>query len=240
MELMIKIKEKDISIHAGASNEFQQPGFLYTRFISNTFIWDQELDKTNISNLSGDVNLVSNKFALHADYFLLHNYVYFDTSAIPQQFHQGLSVLSFVAEKEFHVWKFHSINKIAFQQVSHPDVLSLPALAVSSSNFIEHEFNFKATEGKLRTIIGFDLFYNTSYYANAYMPPLAIFYQQQEKQLGNYPYLDVFLNVRLKRVRFFLNYEHINSGWLEKNFFTALHYPMVPLPENWYFVDVYD
>jgi len=241
MELMIKIKEKDIRIHAGASNEFQQPGFLYTRFISNAFIWNQDLDKTNISNLSGDVSLVSNKFALHGDYFLLHNYVYFDTSAIPQQFHQGLSVLSFVAEKEFHVWKFHSINKIAIQQVSHPDVLSLPALAASSSNFIEHEFNFKATEGKLRTIIGFDLFYNTSYYANAYMPSLAVFYQQQEKQLGNYPYVDVFLNVRLKRVRFFMNYEHINSGWLEKNFFTTLHYPMdqryLKIGISWTFYD---
>jgi len=241
LELMIKIKEKDIRINAGASNELLQPGFLYTRFISNTFIWNQDLDKTIISNLSGDVSLGSNKFTLHGDYYLLHNYVYFDTSAIPQQFHQGLSVLSLVAEKEFHVWKFHSINKLAFQQVSHPDVLSLPSLAVSSSNFIEHEFNFKATEGKLRTIIGFDLFYNTSYYANAYMPSLAIFYQQQEKQLGNYPYVDLFLNVRLKRVRFSLNYEHINSGWLEKNFFTALHYPMdqryLKIGFSWTFYD---
>ena len=137
-------------------------------------------------------------------------------------------------------WKFHSINKIAFQQV-HPDVLSLPALAVSSSNYIEHVFNFKSTEGKLKTIIGFDLFYNTSYYANAYMPSMAIFYQQQEKQLGNYPYVDVFLNVRLKRVRFFMNYEHINSGWLEKNFFTTLHYPMdqryLKIGISWTFYD---
>ena len=87
-------------------------------------------------------------------------------------------------------------------------------------------------------MIGFDLFYNTSYYANAYMPSLAVFYQQQEKQLGNYPYFDVFLNIRLKRVRFFLKYEHLNSGWIEKNFFTALHYPKnQAILKIWYFMD---
>ena len=52
-------------------------------------------------------------------------------------------------------------------------------------------------------MIGFDLYYNTSYYANAYMPSLAVFYQQKEKMLGNHPYVDVFLNVRLKRGQVF-------------------------------------
>jgi hypothetical protein len=226
IELMIRRKEKDISIKAGASNELLKPGFLYSRFVSNNFIWNQDLKQTNISDLSGDISLLSQKFELHADYFLLHNFVYFDAAAMPRQFQQALSVLSIVAEKEFQLWKLHSINRLAFQQVSNPDVLSLPALAVHSSNYLEHEFNFKATQGKLVTMIGFDLFYNTSYYANAYMPSLAVFYQQKEKMLGNHPYLDVFLNIRLKRVRFFLKYEHLNSGWLEKNFFTALHYPM--------------
>jgi hypothetical protein len=241
IELMIHRKEKSIGIKAGASNELLKPGFLYSRFVSNAFLWNQELQQTNISNLSGEISLLPNNFDLHADYFLIHNYVYFDTSAIPRQFHQGLSVLSVKAEKEFHLWKWHSINKLAFQQVSHPDVLSLPALSVSSSNYLQHEFFFKATQGKLMTMIGFDLFYNTSYYANAYMPPLAVFYQQKKRMLGNYPYLDVFLNVRLKRVRFFMKYEHLNSGWLDRNFFTALHYPMnqryLKIGISWTFYD---
>ena len=225
IELLLKRNENTLSIKAGASNELLKPGFLYGRFISNNFIWNQNLKQTNISNLSGDISLSSNKFAVRADYYLLHNMIYFDTAAFPRQFQQILSVLSLVAREEFRIWKWHSHNKLAIQQVSEPDVLSLPALALHSSNYLEHEFNFKATGGKLLTMIGFDLFYNTSYYANAYMPPLAVFYQQREKQLGNYPYFDVFLNIKLKRVRFFLKYEHLNSGWFDKNFFTALHYP---------------
>ena len=34
---------------------------------------------------------------------------------------------------------------------------------------------------------------------DAYMPSLTTFYRQSEKQLGNYPYFDAFLNVQLKR-----------------------------------------
>jgi hypothetical protein len=225
IELILNAKKKPVRIKAGASNELLKPGFLYGRFLSNNFIWNQPLKQTSISNLSGDLNLLSNKFVIQADYYLLHNMVYFDTAAFPRQFQRILSVLSVVLGKEFRFWKVHSNNHLAFQQVSEPDVLSLPALALHSSNYLEHEFYFRSTEGRLLTMLGFDLFYNTSYYANAYMPALATFYQQKEKQLGNNPYLDVFLNVRLKRVRFFVKYEHFNSGWLNKNFFTVLHYP---------------
>ncbi|MBN2761512.1 MAG: hypothetical protein JXR41_00365, partial [Bacteroidales bacterium] len=225
VELLVNQKKNAISIKAGASNELLKPGFLYGRFLSNSFIWNQDLKQTGIFNWSADIVLSSNKFGLQADYYLLRNLIYFDTAAFPRQYQRTLSVLSIVALKDFRVWKWHSINKLAFQQVSEPDVLSLPAFALQSSNYLEHEFHFKSTGGRLLTMIGFDLLYNTSYYANAYMPSLAVFYQQKEKQLGNYPYLDVFLNIRLKRVRFFLKYEHLNSGWLEKNFFTVLHYP---------------
>ena len=241
IELILNRKEKPISIKAGASNDLLRPGFLYGRFLSNNFIWNQPLKQTSISNLSGDFSFPSNKFGIQADYYLLHNLVYFDTLAFPRQYDRVLSVISVIVGKEFRVWKLHSNNRLAFQQVSNPDVLSLPALALHSSNYLEHEFFFRATEGRLLTMLGFDLFYNTSYYANAYMPSLAVFYQQQEKQLGNYPYLDVFLNVKLKRVRFFLKYEHLNSGWLEKNFFTTLHYPKnqayLKLGISWTFYD---
>lgn len=241
IELILKAKSNPVSIKAGASNELLKPGFLYSRFLSNSFIWNQPLKQTSISNLSGDLNLLSNKFVVQADYYLLHNMVYFDTAAYPRQFQRVLSVVSVVAGKEFRFWKIHSHNRLAFQQVSNPDVLSLPVLALHSSDYLEHEFNFRATEGKLLIMAGFDFFYNTSYYANAYMPSLATFYQQDEKQLGNYPYFDVFLNVRLKRVRFFVKYEHLNSGWLNKNFFTVLHYPKnqayLKLGFSWTFYD---
>jgi hypothetical protein len=57
------------------------------------------------------------------------------------------------------------------------------------------------------------------------MPSLTSFYRQAEKKLGNYPFFDAFLNVQLKRVRFYLKLEHVNSGLSDKNYFSVLHYP---------------
>ena len=132
----------------------------------------------------------------------------------------------FFLKKDFSFWKVKSSNRVAYQTVSNESVLSLPKLVLNSSTYLEHMFNFTSTGGKLLTMIGFDLHYNTKYYADAYMPPLSSFYQQRRKMLGNYPYLDVFLNVQLKKVRFFIEFEHVNTGWLDKNYFTVLHYPM--------------
>jgi hypothetical protein len=225
IELMLPKNKQSFRLKAGASNELVKPSFLYSKFISNHFIWDQSPKQTSIFHLTGSLNLSSKNLTVAGDYYLFHNLMYFDTAGYPQQVSRGLSALCIVAQQEFRLWKWHSINKAAFQQVSEPEIISLPTLALNSSNYLAHEFYFRSTEGRLLTMIGFDLYYNTRYYAYAYMPPLAAFHQQNEKQLGNYPYIDVFLNVNLKRVRFFLKYEHVNSGWLEKNFFTVLHYP---------------
>ena len=145
---------------------------------------------------------------------------------MPEQFNNNLKVMEISLSKEFNFWKITSSNTAVYQNISNEEVLSLPELSVVSSTWFEHMFNFKTTGGQLLTMAGFDLRYNTAYFANAYMPALSSFYNQREKKLGNYPYIDVFLNVKLKRFRFYIKFEHVNSGWIDRNYVTVLHYPM--------------
>jgi hypothetical protein len=112
-----------------------------------------------------------------------------------------------------------------YQKCENENILDLPEITYFGSTYLSQVFHFKATGGKLTAMIGFDLAYNSRYYADAYMPPLASFIRQDEKQLGNYPYLDVFLNLQLKRFRFFLKMQHMNSGWIDRDYFSVLHYP---------------
>ena len=46
---------------------------------------------------------------------------------------------------------------------------------------------------------GIDVFYNTKFYADNYMPSIMQFYNQRERKTGNYPKFDVFLNLRIKQ-----------------------------------------
>jgi hypothetical protein len=223
------------------SYQNEVPDYLLQNYYSNYFIWEN--DFKSVKSIDIDLKYINplKKIETGVNYSLLNDYIYFNEYAIPSQYEKNLSVVTLHLDKFLEFWKFRTLNKLAFQFVSKPDYISLPEFAVYNSTYIEHEFFFRWTEGRLRVMLGFDLFYNTKYYANAYNPALGMFHQQNEKKLGNYPYLDVFLNIKLKRTRFFLKYEHVNYGLIHKNYFSALHYPrnegMFKAGISWTFYD---
>ena len=68
--------------------------------------------------------------------------------------------------------------------------------------------------------------YWTSYYGQAYSPALARFYNQTEQLIGNYPFVGIFANLEIKRLRFYLRFEHANYGKTSpENYFMAPYYP---------------
>ena len=58
---------------------------------------------------------------------------------------------------------------------------------------------------------------------------------------ANYPYLDAFVNIRIKRARLFLKLEHANSYFMGYNYFMIPHYPMADMAlkfgVSWKFYD---
>lgn len=225
MKLIFGKTERPFIFYGSAEIQSQTPDFLYTRYASNNFIWTRNFNRTTLNHLSTNLSLSSKKFDIQGDYYLLSNVIYLNNNALPAQYGTPLSILVLSASKQFDFWKITSINKLVYQETENENVIDLPELAFYNSTYLKHLFNFKATGGKLLFMLGFDLFYNTRYYADAYMPALTAFYRQTEKLLGNYPYIDVFLNLQLKRFRFFLKVEHVNAGWIDQNYFSVLHYP---------------
>jgi hypothetical protein len=225
MKLIFGKAEKPFTFYASAEIQSRTPDYLYTRYLSNNFIWTRNFARTTINHLSTNLSLSSKKFDIQGDYYLLSNVIYLNNNAFPAQYKNVLSILVLSAAKQFDFWKMTSINKLVYQESENESIIDLPELAFYNSTYFKHLINFKATGGKLLFMLGFDFFYNTKYYADAYMPALNSFYRQNEKQLGGYPYIDVFLNLQLKRFRFFVKVEHVNSGWSNQNYFSVLHYP---------------
>jgi len=209
-----------------AENAVHTPDFLYTRYASNHFIWTNRFNRTLMNHLSISLGHSSNSFDAKADYYLLRNFIYMNDEAVPDIYKQPLSILSLSLYKQFRFRRVGSDIRLVYQKCDNQRILGLPDLAVYASTYLTLPIHFRATGGNLLTMTGFDMFYNTSYFADAYMPATSSFHRQQVKKLGNYPYFDLFINVQLKRLRFFLKSEHLNSGWLRNNYFTVLHYPM--------------
>jgi hypothetical protein len=201
------------------------PSLWYDRWGSNNFRWSYNMNKEFRIDLGTDFSFPARKTELRFNYAIIDNYTDFDISALPSQHTGGLSVAAITARKEFRAWKFHLATDLLLQKSSNSNVLDLPLASVRSALFFEHLFRFRQTNGKLNTQIGAELFYYTPYYPYAWMPVTGRFYRQDTEKTGDYPFINVFLNVKLQRTRIFVMYDHVNSGYMGYNYFMIPSYP---------------
>jgi outer membrane receptor protein involved in Fe transport len=83
-------------------------------------------------------------------------------------------------------------------------------------------------QNALTAQFGVSAFYRTKFYADAYNPAIGQFYLQRDKLIGNYPLVDVFVNLKWKKAIIFLKYEHVNQGVPNNEYFATYRYPMNP------------
>jgi hypothetical protein len=204
----------------------RQPSFWYEQWGGNHFEWDNNLLKEFRIDLGTDFSYTARKTQLKFNYAIIDNYTDFDTDALPSQYGGGLSVAAITVRKEFKAWKFHLAADLLAQKSSNSGILDLPLLTMRSAGFFEHLFRFRQTNGRLNMQLGADVLYHTEYYPYAYMPATGRFYRQDKIKTGNYPFVDVFLNLKLRRTRIFIMYDHVNSGLLGYDYFMVPTYPM--------------
>jgi hypothetical protein len=196
------------------------PDFMYNEYASNHFKWTNHFEKVKEQTIGA--NVLSDKYdlALGIEYTTYTNVLYFDTAAIAQQYKGTVQVLSVALKKNiiFHNW--HLNNKINYQYVPDSAVIRVPKFVVQHALYYENSL-FK---NALRLQIGFSVFYNTAYYANAFMPTNGQFYMQNKHEYGNYPIIDFFLNAKIKVVNVFFKIDHLNSGFTGNNYMLTPNY----------------
>jgi hypothetical protein len=204
----------------------RQPSFWNEQWGSNHFEWNNNLGKEFRIDIGTIFSYPARDAILRFNYAIIDNYTGFDTLALPFQHTGGLSVASLYAKKDLRAWKFHLSVDVLVQQSSNTDVLDLPLFTTRTTGYFEHLFNFRKTDGQLNTQIGAEVLYHTLYHAYAYMPSTGRFYNQDQAETGNYPFINIFLNIKLKRTRIFLMFDHVNSGLMGYNYYMVPTYPM--------------
>jgi hypothetical protein len=129
-------------------------------------------------------------------------------------------------------------HRVMLQWSTDQKVVPVPL----ASAYLSYSFEFNVVKDVLRLQIGVDGRYNTAYYAPGWNPGVGQFYNQREKQLGDYVWLDAFVNAKWKRMRILVKMEHLSDDMLgQRNFFSVLHYPMnrrvLKLGLSWNFYD---
>ncbi|HQG78330.1 MAG TPA: hypothetical protein PLS58_12630 [Bacteroidales bacterium] len=203
------------------------PSIWFTHWGSNNFEWQNSFNRIFRMNLGAGVSFPARNLEMKFNYAIIDNYTDFDTLALPSQHTGGLSVASLHIRKDLRAWKFHLASDVLIQKSSNAEILDLPLVTVKSAGYFEHLFRFPRTNGALNTQLGADVTYHTLYNSYSYIPATGIFHRQDKIKTGNYPFINVFLNIKLKRTRIFIMVDHVNSG------LTGYEYYMVPFyPQN--------
>lgn len=211
------------------------PDYIYDSYFGNHNLWSRnDWPKQNTLKFNVFWTMLNYKFEFN--YFMLHNMVRLNSDFQP-----------FLTEKYANVVQLHLFAPIrvkgfgldinAYLQYSSSEAVNVPLFAFKASPY----YIFNILRGKLKIQIGMDLMYNTLYYADGYNPVLHQFYCQRDMKVGNYPYWDVNLSFRIKRITFFFRAGHVLSGVIGQNYYLTPDYPAMgrsfQLGLNWRFYD---
>lgn len=136
----------------------------------------------------------------------------------------NINILTAQLHQNFRLGPINWENVITYQNSSNKEVLPLPAWNIFTNLYLK----FKIAK-VLGVELGADATFFTKYYAPDYCPMITQFAVQKNEEsrieLGGYPFVDVYANMVLKGVRFFIMMSHVNAGSGNRMSFLAPHYP---------------
>ena len=196
--------------------------YLMQSYRSNHFIWYNDFGKERTFKAGGILRIPHTGTAINIGVENIQNHLYFGADAMPVQHSGSVQVFSAKLEQRLKAGILHWDNRITYQTSSNEAVISIPKLAVYSNLYL------KCNIATLKLQFGIDCDYYTKYYAPSYQPATMAFYNQREVKCGNYPFMNLYANMKLQKARFYVLFSHINQGWFGKNYFSMPNYPLNP------------
>ena len=198
----------------------QKPGWFYQQYHGHYNAWDNDFEKQGV--ISGGFDY-SFKF-LEAGFNIsrISNYVYMDTSRFPEQLNNEFGHLYAYLNGNVNLWRFLIKARLVYQTVQGTTVLRLPAFMGN----LELYYTQPLFKGAAVLQPALTFFYNTSYYADQYNPSDRSYYLQDKREIGNYLYMDVYLNLKIQRARLYVAYTHFNASFMSQDYYSTPTYPM--------------
>ncbi len=226
-DLNVKLFKDIVSLKVHGYVKNVLPSFYMRHYHSNHYVWDYEdMDKELRMRLEGELNFPLTGTNLKAGLETIKNYTYFDSEAISRQASGSVKVANATLTQKFKLGILHLDNEVTWQK-TNSDLLPLPTWTLYHNLYILTKIAKKV----LNVQLGADVRYFSEYYAPTYAPGLQQFHLQNEEgrmKIGNYPVVNVYANLQLKRTRFFVMFYHVNEGMGSRKYFYAPHYPINP------------
>lgn len=191
----------------------------------------------SVTEIGGKINLKWFNSEIFANYFRIDNYTYFNELALPEQSNSALNISQIGGEATLDYNKFHLNGKLLFQSaLSNADLLPLPNF-IGRVNLYYQTLAFKDA-AEIQG--GIKVYYFSKFASREYMPLLNeyILPGSNSYSIGGQPIADAYVNLKVKRLIFFLEAQHFNTTFTQNKSFTAPDYPIYDFRVNiglvWY------
>ena len=238
-DLNFRLFKDTVRVAAKAFFHRMNPSFYYRRYHAQNLWWDKQDDlkqemRTRVEgNLSYSLTNTRLRLAIEE----IQNYTYFGmsygydvdgrTNMTADVYQEGtnLNLLTAQLYQDFRLGPLNWENVITYQNSSNTDVLPLPTLNIFSNLYLK----FKVAR-VLDVELGGNVTYFTKYDAPDFCPMINQFAVQKNEasrvELGEFPFVDIYANLKLKGVRFFVMMSNVFNESANRKYFTTPHYPL--------------
>lgn len=224
--LTARLRGRPVTLSGRFSQTRRSPSYWEENLFSNHYVWFNSFKQEDETRFELSLDIPDLAFEVGFWQGLVDNKIYYDAQSQVRQSGDAISLTSLYARKDFRLGGFHLDHRVLLQWSTNQEVIPVPL----GSAYLSYYYEFWVEKKKvLRMQVGVDGRFNTKYYAPSYNPALGTFYNQRDYELGEYPYLDVFVTAKWKRMRIFLKYQHANYDLFGNGqYFTVAGYPQNP------------
>ena len=204
----------DIEVKRQSASWFEES------YCSNHFRWENDFKAATYLDFSLKYNYKN--YCAGVKQTSIAQYIYFGADARPTQFDGLFSIREAYFNFYQKLWRFEMEGFACVQKSSNEEVMHLPLfLGRLKIAYSQPVFHKAATLQPSITVQ-----YFTKYHADAYMPATHTFYLQNEVEIGNFPFIDMAVSIKVKKADIFVSYSNMFLLTGNYNSFIAPHYPM--------------
>lgn len=201
-----------------------RPKYLQENYFSKYFRWNRELGDIRRVYVGGKLHIPFTHTTVSAGVENVQNFIYYNSEKMISQESENVQVLTARVDQNIKLGVFNWDNQVVYQASSNQSVIPVPTLSVYSNMYLKAKI-----VDVLTMQVGVDAHWHTKYFAPGYEPALLQFYNQDEKQIGNYPISTIYANFHLQQARFFVMFYNAASQVLRPTeYFSLPNYPVNP------------
>ena len=159
------------------------------------------------------------------NYLKIDNYTYFNSNGQPKQAESSLDVTQIGGEATFNAGKFNLNARLLFQSaLGNKELFPMPDLIARANLY----YKAPAFKNAAQVMTGLKVYYFSKFNSREYSPVVSEFILPGASgyAIGGEPIVDVYFNMKVKTMQFFIEGQNLTATFMQNKSYTAPYYPL--------------